>query len=127
MPKFDYNKSYDLAKRLLEKFGGAGLLEQTSFSTPDPTKPWDRVPATTQETITMCVVPLRKTDDFGTTGGQDITIGMSKGILLWPTGGELVMNDKLIYEGKTWIVGAAKPIKPASKGVIWVCQLTGQA
>jgi hypothetical protein len=127
VPKFDYNKSYETASRLIEKFGGVGAVIKTDFTVADPLKPWDRTGAETPVSVKAVVVPLKKTQDQTHLGNSLVSKATHKGIILWDDVVDLKINDILDYQGKRWEITDATPIKPYDTGIIWTCELAGAA
>lgn len=131
MPKFDYDKMFALAQKLLEKFGGSGSVEVTNMTTPDPTKQWERTNTPLVSDVTMCIVPMKRVFDrglnFGISAPNDVTRATHTALVLWSGEFDLVPDSKLIYQGKTWLAASATPIRPFDTGVIWKVDVWGQA
>ncbi len=129
MPKFDYNKSFLLAKKLLEKFGGAGDVVVANMTTPDDTEPWNRTNSPIVHGVTMVIVPLKRIFDrgmnFGISLPEDVTRATHKALILWNQDADILPDQKLVYQGKTWMIGSASPIKPFDTGVIWIADVWG--
>ena len=131
MPKFDYDKSFALASKLLTKFGGSGTLRKKDFTTPDQTTPWDRTNVPVDTEATMVIVPLGRVRfagmNFGISAPAAETHATHEALVLWDDAAEIIPDDELIYQGKTWKIGSATPVKPYTTGVIWLCEIWGDA
>ena len=125
MPSFDYSKSYDAAEKLLDKFGGIGTLTKITFTIPDSTKPWTKVEVETDHTIKMVVVPLAQ-QDITRYFNEDVIKADKKGIVLWNDSAVLELGDRVSYQGDSYVIAAARPIKPVSTGIINICALVGE-
>ena len=124
MPSFDYNKMYQCAEDLILSAGGTGTITKTTFTVPDSTKLWERTPSESTVSVTMVITPWSSGDEKRYFN-EDIIAATTKGIILWPESDQLKVDDKITYQGRDWMVVAQKPIKPAAKGLIYVCALSG--
>lgn len=131
MFKFDYAKSFNLADKLLNKFGGAGSVVTANMTTPDATQPWIRTNSPVTADVLMCIVPLKRMSfgglNFGNALPNTVSKATHKALVLWKQGTDIVPDHKLVYQGKTWLVSSATPIKPFDTGILWVCEVWGQA
>lgn len=124
MPNFDYSKIYDVAERLLDKFGSTGTLSRYTDVITDTTKPWVKTQTKVDHTVKMVILPL--TDrDRRRYFGQDLINAENKAIILWNASINFKVDDIIAYQSKSYTMYAFNPIKPVSTGIIYVCALSG--